>query len=138
MMDKTQLTLLNVGDNLDQLMNLDPRGYGVCRILYAASREYTGKPLTINAAEKLASTLHSGDLAYILTGFVLRPHGSAETDGMVSSVLLARALVLACDAKPVIVCAPECLQAARAMAQAAGLHWYGSVEELRAYPASLA
>ena len=33
-MNKTELTKLNVGYNLDWLMNLDPRGYGVCRILY--------------------------------------------------------------------------------------------------------
>ena len=32
-MNKTELTKLNVGYNLDWLMNLDPRGYGVCRIL---------------------------------------------------------------------------------------------------------
>ena len=32
-MTKEELTLLNIGDDLDTLMNLDPRGYGVCRIL---------------------------------------------------------------------------------------------------------
>ena len=43
-MDKRELTLLNIGENLDSLMNLDPRGYGVCRILYDGSRKYTGDP----------------------------------------------------------------------------------------------
>ena len=31
-MNRTELTKLNVGYNLDWLMNLDPRGYGVCRL----------------------------------------------------------------------------------------------------------
>lgn len=51
------LTDLNIGENLDNLANLDPRGYGVCRILYKASREYTGMPTTMNAAKKLCATL---------------------------------------------------------------------------------
>ena len=33
-MDQKALTDLNIGENLDNLANLDPRGYGVCRILY--------------------------------------------------------------------------------------------------------
>ena len=37
-MTRDELEKRNVGENLDALMNLDPRGYGVCRILYAGSR----------------------------------------------------------------------------------------------------
>ena len=48
-MDQKALTDLNIGENLDNLANLDPRGYGVCRILYKASREYTGMPTTMNS-----------------------------------------------------------------------------------------
>lgn len=29
-MDQKALTDLNIGENLDNLANLDPRGYGVC------------------------------------------------------------------------------------------------------------
>jgi hypothetical protein len=144
-LDQKALALLNVGDNLDQLMNLDPRGYGVCRILYAASRKYTGSagqrsatPLTVNAAEKLVQVLRPGDLVYIMSGFVLLPHKHAETDGIVGAVLLARALVLAFDAKPVIVCPSECLDAVRSMSCVAGLHVYDTIEELCEYPAALA
>ena len=43
-MTNEELTIYNMGENLDTLMNLDPRGYGVCRILYASSRAYTGEP----------------------------------------------------------------------------------------------
>ena len=101
-MTQKELTLLNLGDSLDNISNIDPRGYGVCHILYPASREYTGGPLCMNAAGKLCDTLKQDDLVYIMTGFVLPPFGSAETDGVISSVLLARSLVIAFGAKPVI------------------------------------
>ena len=48
-MNRDELEKRNVGENLDSLMNLDPRGYGVCRILYAGSRKVTGEPLTMHA-----------------------------------------------------------------------------------------
>ena len=44
-MTNEELTLYNIGENLDSLMTLDPRGYGVCRILYRAARDYAGEPL---------------------------------------------------------------------------------------------
>ena len=43
-MTRDELEKRNVGENLDAIMCLDPRGYGVCRILYAGSRAYTGEP----------------------------------------------------------------------------------------------
>ncbi len=52
-MTRDELEKRNVGENLDALMNLDPRGYGVCRILYAGSRAYTGEPLTMHAPQVL-------------------------------------------------------------------------------------
>lgn len=82
-MTQKELTIRNLGQSLDDLMNLDPRGYGVCKILYEASRRYTGEPLTANAAKKLNAALQAGDYVYIITGFVLRPFGSAETDGII-------------------------------------------------------
>ena len=57
MINKTELTKLNVGYNLDWLMNLDPRGYGVCRILYDGASKYTGKPLSLNGAEGLVKNI---------------------------------------------------------------------------------
>ncbi|NRX32937.1 regulator of replication initiation timing [Clostridium beijerinckii] len=56
-MNQQELTIFNLGENLDNLMNLDPRGYGVCRILYSAAREYTKEPLTTNAAKKIGEHL---------------------------------------------------------------------------------
>ena len=96
-MDREELEQRNVGENLDALMNLDPRGYGVCRILYEGSRKKTGGPLTMNAAQALCGTVRANAPVFIITGFVLLPHKVPEMDGMVSSMLLARAMVLACQ-----------------------------------------
>ncbi len=88
-MTRDELEKRNVGENLDALMNLDPRGYGVCRILYAGSRAFTGEPLTMHAAQVLCDTVKENDLVYILVGFVLLPHKVPEMDGTVSAMLLA-------------------------------------------------
>lgn len=136
-MTQQELTLYNLGENLDQLMNLDPRGYGVCRILYPAARALAGEPLTVHGAKFLLSNIKEGDLVYIITGFVLLPFKKAEMDGIVSSVLLARSLVKAFGAKPVLICPEENLNAAKALAYVAGLHCYGSVEEVQQLPISM-
>lgn len=136
-MNQEELTKYNLGENLDQLMNLDPRGYGVCRILYTASREYTKEPLSMHCAKLLDTQLKKGDLVYLMTGFVLLPFKKAEMDGIVSTMLLARALVKAYEVKPVILCAQDNLKAAEAMAFDMGLHCYHSIEEVKQYPISL-
>ncbi len=136
-MNQEELTIFNMGENLDNLMNLDPRGYGVCRILYSASRKYTNEPLTTNAAKKLVETLKEGDLIYIMTGFVLLPSKKAEMDGIVSSVLLARALVKAFNVKPVIICPRENMEAVKNLAYVVGLHFYDTIEELKEYPIAM-
>ena len=120
-MTQQELTLLNLGSSLDDLANLDPRGYGVCKLLYKAARDYTGMPLCVNAASKLVEVLHKDSLVYIMTGFVLHPFNKAETDGAVSAVLLARALVKAFGAKPVIICPEECVNAFKALSECVGL-----------------
>lgn len=137
-MRQEELTILNIGENLDNLMNLDPRGYGVCRILYRAARDYAKEPLTMNSAKKLVDTLEEGDLVYIMTGFVLRPFKKAEMDGIVSTMLLARALVKGFNAKPVIVCPKDNIEAVKNLAYVIGLHFQESIEELKEYPLSIA
>lgn len=137
-MTQKELTDLNIGENLDNLANLDPRGYGVCRILYKASREHTKMPTAMNAAKKLCETVKENDIVYIMTGFVLLDHGCAETDGIVSSMLLARSLVLAFGAKPVIICQDENVEAVKNMARVIGLHLYNSIKDMMAVPVSMA
>lgn len=137
-MNQEQLTIFNMGENLDNLMNLDPRGYGVSRILYSAAREYTEEPLTTNAAKKLVDTLEEGDLVYIMTGFVLLPFKKAEMDGIVSAMLLARSLVKGFNVKPVIICPEDNMVAVKNLANVVGLHLYDNIEELKEYPISMA
>lgn len=128
-MTQKEITLLNLGESLDNLANLDPRGYGVCKLLYKASREFTGKPLCVNAALKLAETLRKNDLIFIMTGFILAPFNKAETDGVIGSVLLARSLVKALGAKPVIVCPKDCLNAIEKLSCVCGLDYFKSFED---------
>ena len=137
-MTQQELTELNIGENLDSLVNLDPRGYGVCRILYDAARKYTGGPLTMNAACQLVRTIKKGDLVYILTGFVLIPYKKAEMDGIVSAMMLARALVKAFEARPVVICPEDNLVAVQNLAPVVGLHLRDSIEALDEYPLSMA
>lgn len=137
-MNQKTLAELNVGQNLDDLMNLDPRGYGVCRILYQKSRELAGEPLTIHAAKKLMETVHEGDEVLIMTGFVLTPSLCAETDGIIGAMLLARALEKAFHAVPVLVCAEENVPAVQAIAPLVGLHLYPTVAQAKRFPFSMA
>ncbi len=120
-MTQYETTLLNLGESLDDLANLDPRGYGVCKLLYKAARDFTGEPLCVNGARKLKEALGKDSLVYIMTGFVLHPFNKAETDGAVGSVLLARALVKAFGAKTVIICPEECINAVSHIAECLGL-----------------
>lgn len=136
-MDRNELEKYNVGENLDALMTLDPRGYGVCRILYAGSRAHTGAPLTMAAAEALCRELKENDPVFILTGFVLLPHKVPEMDGMVSSMLLCRALVLAFNAKPIIICPEDSLEAIEKCANVVGLHIYRDVRTVMELPLSM-
>ncbi len=114
-MTREEITLLNFGKSLDDLANLDPKGYGVCKLLYKAAYNFTGKPLCLNAAQLLCNTLKKGDTVFILTGFVLFPFNKAETDGAISSVLLAAALVKAFGVKTVIICPEEAVTALNEM-----------------------
>lgn len=137
-MDKKELMELQVGENIDNLINLDLRGYGVCRILYDAARKYTGKPLCINAAQQLMNKVKSGDTVFIITGFVFPPHNKGELDGLVGSMLLCRSLLMTVGAKPVIICEPELADAVKNLAAVVGINIYDSIEEMLTYPVSMA
>ncbi len=116
-MNKKELTLLNIGDDLDSLMNLDPRGYGVCRILYDGARRFTGEPLCVNGAKGLVNNIKKGEKVFILTGFVLLPWNEAETDGIISSAIFARFLINAFGAKPVMIVPEQCTKAIISMSR---------------------
>ena len=120
-MDKKELTLLNIGDDLDTLMNLDPRGYGVCRILYDGSRKYAGEPLSVHCAKALVENVKAGERVFILTGFVLPPWNEAETDGIISSTVFASFIIKAFSAKPVMIVPDQCVKAIEKMCPELGV-----------------
>jgi hypothetical protein len=139
-MTEKQLAEYNIGENLDQLMNLDPRGYGVCRILYPAARKLAGEPVSMHAAKKLVELLDnaSGSTVYVLTGFILRPHLHPETDGITGAILLVRALITAFGVTPVIFCPSENIPAVRNSAPLIGMHVYDTIEEAQKVPLAFA
>lgn len=136
-MNAKELAERNVGENLDQLMNLDPRGYGVCRVLYPGARNYMDEPIAMKCAKDLKAVLNENDIVYIITGFVLLPHMHAEMDGIIGAMLLARMVAKAYGAKPVIICPDECSFAVEKLSNTVGLHLYDTAEELKKYPVSV-
>lgn len=141
-MEKEELSERMTGENLDSLMNLDPRGYGVCRILYDASRRYAGnKSTSMNAAKRLVKILDgkpSSTTVLIMTGFVLRPHLMPETDGIVGALLLARALIRAFNITPVLSVNKKNVLAILSTAAVMGLHVYSDIETAQKLPLSFA
>lgn len=133
-MNREALTKRNIGENLDMLMTLDPRGYGVCRILYDGCRKMTGEPLTIKAAEALCSTIKENDIVFLFTGFVLLPYRVPEMDGMVGTILMARALIEAFHAKPVIICPEECVKAVIKCGHTVGYQVYEDMDLVKEMP----
>jgi len=119
-MTNRELAYLNIGQSLDNLMNTDPRGYGVCNLLYPAARQFTKMPLSISAA-LWADRLPRGRNIFIITGFVLPGFEKAETDGIIGALLLARGLIRASDLRPVIICPEDNLPAVKPLAEAAGI-----------------
>ena len=69
---------------------------------------------------------------------MLRPYGSAETDGIIGAILLARSLVKAFSARPVIICQEENIPAVKGLSRLVGLHFFDSIEKMGDMPASLA
>ena len=120
----SQLVDACVGENLDQLMTLDMRGDGLSRLLAAAARERTGEPLALSAAARLREALGEGGTALFLTGFVVPPWGVGETDGLIGTVVLGRALERAFSSRVVVVSEQEILPALEAGFREAGLLVY--------------
>jgi hypothetical protein len=135
-MTQAELTQLYLGESVDSLINLDPRGYGVCNILYKESRRLMGCPLTMGSARALLSSLKEGDAVFIITGFVLRPYNKQETDGPVGAAALARTLVEALGVKPVFVVPHEAVPAMQTLCAVMGFHLYDSLEDVKTMPLS--
>jgi len=76
----------------------------------------------MHAAKKLCAALQPDDVVYLISGFVLHPYKKAETDGIISTMLLARCLIRAFGARPVVICPDECMGAVEGLASILGVH----------------
>lgn len=114
---------VEIAETLDRLMTLDIPARGIIRQLYQAAREKSGQPLTLAAAQRLQQAVQPGDVVMIATGWVDQPlvaPGCGETDGPPGAVVLARALRVACRARPIIL-VDECLvEGVKQIARSAG------------------
>ena len=133
-MNKAELEKKNIGENLDALMTLDPRGYGVCRILYEGGRRLCRESMSMHAAGLLCENLKEGDVVFLFTGFVLLPYRVPEMDGMVGTILTARALIQAFRVKPVIICPEECVRAVHKCGNTVGYQVYEDMELVKEMP----
>jgi hypothetical protein len=96
--------IARIGESVDELMKLDVANRGIIGKLYAAVRERTGKPLCMNAAEKLKEFLGYRDFVFIIPGSLIYPYKNlAETDGPLGAAALARCLILGIGARPIFV-----------------------------------
>lgn len=138
-MNRNELQQRIIGENLDSIMNLDPRGYGVSRILYSASKKIAGEPTSIHSAKKICSLLENKtkeDTVLIMTGFVLRPHLMPETDGIVGALLFARSLICAFNITPILCVNEKNVLAVINCAAIMGLHIYADIETAKKMPLS--
>jgi len=72
--------------------------------LYKAARGLAGEPLCAAAARRLEAAIHPGSAVLLLTGAGAPPRlPRGETDGPLGAAVLARGLVLAFGARPLVV-----------------------------------
>ena len=127
----------SVGENLDHLITMDMRGDGVSRLLMRAARANVGAPLTLTAASRLRDALNARDRVLMLTGFIVPPWNVGETDGLTGTIVLGRALEVAFNVQPVIVCEPEIFPPLEAGFRAAGMLVFYSFDDARDLPHSV-
>jgi D-glutamate cyclase len=120
-----------VGEGIDRLVTIEITGRGVIGDLYAAARQAQESPLCLEAAVRLMDHVHKGDVVLLATGFPTYPWFGGEQDGPVGTATLARALVLAVGARPVIVTDPGNVDLTAAAVRGAGLYTRAPEDALR-------
>lgn len=109
---------------IDDLVNLDLNGRNVIGPLYENALKRKKSPLSLQIASNLIDNLDEGDKIVFLTGFPEMPwidKGIPETDGPVGTAVLARALIYACKAIPIIVTEKHFVMAVQAALNGIGL-----------------
>ncbi|HET8999491.1 MAG TPA: glutamate cyclase domain-containing protein [bacterium] len=126
-----------IGEGIDRLVSIEITGRGVIGELYAAARAAAEGPLCLEAAGRLLQRVHKGSVVILSTGLPTYPWFAGEQDGPVGTATLARALVLAVGARPVIVTDPVNLEICAAAVRGAGLYTR-SVEDALQLPTTAA
>jgi hypothetical protein len=103
----------------------------------AAARRSLGSPLALTAAEALVKRLSVQDRVLMLTGFIVPPWNVGETDGLIGTVVLGRALEVALGIQPVVVCEPQIFPPLAAGFTAAGMQVFYSLEVAQNLPHSV-
>ena len=135
------LRLKFFGDAVDRLLTVDVSARGIIGMLYEAARKRNNdRSLMMSAAQVFHERLSGGNqrTAIIATGLPIRgwfDKNLAETDGPVGAATLARALVVACGALPIVVCEETMVPLLEACCRAAGLVCT-SIENIRRAAAS--
>jgi len=110
-------------EGIDRLMSVEINGRGVAIGLYEAARAKAAGPLAMGAAHLLRQALAAnGAVVLIASGFPISPFFMPEQDGLIGAASLARSLVLAYGAKPVLLVNEADEAAASASLIAAGLY----------------
>lgn len=121
----TEVVLQRIGDSVDRLLTVDVSSRGLAGVLYEASRKTNNdQPLALSVARKMLASTSPGQPVIIATGLPIRgwfSYAVAETDGPVGAATLARAVYLATQGLPVLICEEEQVPAVRACVLATGL-----------------
>jgi len=126
-----------IGEGIDRLVSIEISGRGVIGELYAAARALQEGPLCLEAASRLLERVRKGSVVILATGLPIYPWFTGEQDGPVGTATLARALVVAVGARPVIVTDPNNVDICAAAVRGAGLY-ARSVEDALRLPTTAA
>lgn len=120
-----------IGEGIDRLVSVEITGRGVIGQLYAAARAAGSEPLCLDAASRLLERVSKGRVVILATGLPIYPWFTGEQDGPVGTATLARALVLAVGARPIIVTDPVNVDICVAAVRGAGLYTRSLEDALR-------
>lgn len=111
-----------LGETIDQLTTLDIGRRRIINHLYEAAYDHHDGSPTMLAAQRLHETVSPDDEVLIVTGMLVPPTYTQETDGPPGAASLARAIKIGLGAHPTILCEEEALPMVRAAARAYGLN----------------
>jgi hypothetical protein len=116
--------VLAAAETIDDLTRLDLPRRGAITALHAEARRLVGAPLGLAAAREMLARTADGAVVAILTGFPEFPwvrRGVAETDGPIGAAVLARSLITARRAVPILPCEPHFAPVIEAAVRGIGL-----------------